>query len=328
MRVEPGSLPRLVEELRARVELAYKTDVQLPARVLGRKTASAWYPTTRPIINGDDAAALPDGDQYLLFAAEGIRGELVAGDPWFAGFCSVLANVNDIAAMGGRPWAIVDVLFLGSGQNERVLQGMAAASTLFGVPVVGGHTSRTTGASMLAVAIVGRASRCLASSDARPGHALLAAIALDGRFRGPGGNFDAATATPAPRLRARLEVLPALAEAGLVAAAKDISMAGICGTLLMMLEASGCGARLAIERIPAPPAVDPAGWLTAFPSFGFLLAVEPSAVPSVCARFEAVGVACAAVGEITGSRRLELWQHDEYQTYWDLNDAALTGFGG
>jgi AIR synthase-related protein len=327
VRLEPGSLPRLVGELRARVELAYKKDVQLPARLFGKETASAWYPSARPIVNGDDAAALPDGDEYLLFAAEGIRGELVAADPWFAGFCSILTNVNDIAAMGGRPWAVVDVLFLGSGQNERVLEGMAAASALLGVPVVGGHTSRTTGASMLAVAVVGRARRCLPSAGARPGHALLAAIALDGSFRGPGGNFNAASAVAAPLLRARLGVLPALAEAGLVAAAKDISMAGICGTLVMMLEASGCGARLELGRIPAPSEVDPMRWLTAFPSFGFLLAVEPSAVSSVRARFDEVGVACAAVGEITGSRVLELSQRDERQIYWDLKTTPFTGFG-
>jgi len=31
---------------------------------------------------------------------------------------------------------------MGSGENERVLQGMVAASEAFGVPIVGGHTSR------------------------------------------------------------------------------------------------------------------------------------------------------------------------------------------
>jgi len=326
MKLEPGALAPLVAELRARIEVGYKQDVQLAARVLGRETQSAWYPDPRPILNGDDAAALPDGDGYVLFAAEGIRGELVAADPWFAGFCSVLTNVNDIAAMGGRPWAVVDVLFLGSGQNERVLDGMAAASERFGVPVVGGHTARTAGPSMLAVAVVGRARRALHSADARPGHAVVAALALDGSFRGAGGNFDAATSASASLLRARLAVLPELTEAGLAAAGKDISMAGLCGTLVMMLEASGCGARLDLARIPAPPGVDPMRWLTAFPSFGFLLAVEPDAVAAVQDRFAEVGVACAAVGEITGGRTLELSHGDERHTYWDLRAEPFTGF--
>lgn len=322
-----GPLAPIAEALRARPELGYKQDIQLAARAFGRETRSAFAPAAAPIVNGDDTAALADGGEYVLFAAEGMRAEFVAADPWFAGFCSVLTNVNDVAAMGGRPWAIVDVLFLGSGENERVFEGMAAASVAFGVPVVGGHTARTTGSSMLAAAVVGRAKRLLPSSGARPGHALLAAVSLNGSFRGPGGNFNAATTAPAQMLRAQLGLLPELAEAGLVAAAKDISMAGLCGTLLMMLEASGCGASLNLERVPAPGAVDPVRWLTAFPSFGFLLAVEPRDVPTVSARFDAVGVACAAIGEIAGGSSLELTCKGERGVFWDHAATPFTGFG-
>jgi AIR synthase-related protein len=327
MKLEAGSLRGLVGALKARGELGLKQDIQLAAAAFGRETRSAWFPSTGPIANGDDATALADGAGHLLFAAEGMRGEFVASDPWFAGFSGVMTNVNDVAAMGGRPWAIVDVVFLGGGDNGRVLEGMAAASKTFGVPIVGGHTTRVSGPSMLSVAIVGRAHRLIRSSGARPGHVLLAAISLRGSFRGPGGNFNAATAAPGELLRAQLALLPELAEAGLLTAGKDISMAGLCGTLLMMLESSGCGARLDLTRVPAPPGVDALRWLTAFPSFGFLLAAEPDAAASVCARFDAVGVACAAVGEITDSSELEITCGRERETYWDLEAAPFTGFG-
>jgi selenophosphate synthetase-related protein len=180
---------------------------------------------------------------------------------------------------------------------------------------------------MLAVAVVGRAKRLIQSAGARPGHLVLAAISLDGSFRGPGGNFNAATAASSGALRTQLAVLPELAEAGLVAAGKDISMAGLCGTLLMMLEASGCGARLDLGLVPAPEGVAALRWLTAFPSFGFVLAVEPSAMSSVCARFDAVGVACAPVGEINATSVLELSYENECERYWDLKADSLTGFG-
>ena len=52
---------------------------------------------------GDDCAAIPDGDGFLLFAIEGFMNEFVARDPWFAGWCGVMVNVSDIAAMGGGP---------------------------------------------------------------------------------------------------------------------------------------------------------------------------------------------------------------------------------
>jgi uncharacterized protein len=326
MRLEPGSLPSLVRALRSRAELGHKQDIKLAAKAFGRETRSAWFPSPFPIVNGDDAAALPADEGYVLFAAEGMRSEFVAADPWFCGFSAVMVNLNDIAAMGGRPWAVVDVLFLGSGENERVLEGMAAASAAFGVPVVGGHTTRVSAASMLAVAVLGRATSVTPSACARPGHAIVAAIALNGSFRGPGGNFNAASTTPSQILRAQLAVLPELAEAGLVAAAKDISMAGICGTLLMMLEASGQGGRLELASIPAPPSVDALRWLTAFPSFGFLLAVEPRAVSAVCARFDSVGVSCAPVGEIVDGDALEVSYEGEREPFWDLCVEELTGF--
>ena len=95
MKLEPGQLHALTVQLAARSELAMKEDIQLAARVFGRSVRSSWLGTAGEILNGDDAAALraPDGS-YVLFAAEGLRDELVAADPWFAGYCAVMVNVN------------------------------------------------------------------------------------------------------------------------------------------------------------------------------------------------------------------------------------------
>jgi len=326
MIIEAGSLEALTRELRGRAELDLKRDIQLAARAFGRTTQSAWFPSRTPILNGDDAAALPDGEGFLLFAAEGMRSEFLAADPWFCGFCSVMVNLNDIAAMGGRPWAITDVLFMGAGENERVLEGMCFASEVFGVPIVGGHTSRVPGSSFLAVSVLGKAKRLISGHEARKGQSLLVAVDLRGTFRGLGGNFNAASTASPTQLRAQLGLLPQLAEAGLVRAGKDISMAGVCGSLLMMLETSGVGAKLDLARLPSPPNVEPFRWLNAFPSFGFVLSVDPDAVNEVCARFDALGVSCAAVGEVTSESRLELGYGREWAEYWDLNE-PLTGFG-
>jgi len=324
--LEAGRLEALARELKGRAELDLKRDIQMAARAFGRASQSAWFPSHTPILNGDDAAALPDGDGFVLFAAEGMRSEFLAADPWFCGFCSVMVNLNDIAAMGGRPWAITDVLFMGMGDNQRVLEGMCFASEVFGVPIVGGHTSRVPGASFLAVSVLGKAKRLISGHAARAGQRLLVAVDLRGTFRGLGGNFNAASTASPGQLRAQLALLPELAEAGLVSAGKDISMAGVCGSLLMMLETSGVGARLDLASLPAPPNAEPFRWLNAFPSFGFVLSVEPAAVSAVCERFEALGVSCAAVGEVTSEPRLELSYGKERADYWDLSE-PLTGFG-
>ena len=82
------------------------------------------------------------------------------------------------------------------------------------------------------------------------------------------------TDAPAPRLRADLEILPAIAEAGLCCAAKDISMGGLVGTAMMLAESSQVGAVIDIDAVPSPPGIGQPRWLCdTFPSFGFLLAV-------------------------------------------------------
>lgn len=327
MKLESGQLASLALELSTRVELDQKRDIQVAAQAFGHKTRSHWLPAASEIRNGDDAAAIPAPDgSYVLVAAEGMRNDFVAADPWFAGYSALMVNVSDIAAMGGRPWAVVDVLFLGSGQNQRVLDGLRAASATFGVPIVGGHTARVDGPSSLAVAIVGQAKSLIESHTALPGQVLLAAIDLRGSFRGRSA-FNAATTLEPERLRAQFALLPELAEAGLVRAGKDISNAGVCGTLAMLLEASGHGARLDLARLPAPERVDPLRWLTAFPSFGFILAVDPRLAAGVCERFEALGVSCQAVGQITDSPHLELCYERERALFGADCRVPLTGFG-
>lgn len=328
MKIAAGTLAPLTLALRERAEVSAKKDVQVVARALSHPQPNAWFGPSASVKNGDDCAALPLGDEYVLFAAEGMRREFVRADPWFAGFCAVMVNVSDVCAMGGRPWAVTDVLYLGDGDVERVLEGMVAASQTFGVPIVGGHTARVSGDTMLAAAVVGRARRLITSYDAHAGDVLIQAVDLRGAYRGNGGNFNAATSAQPETLRRSLSILPELAEAGLVRAGKDISMAGLCGTLVMLLECSRVGARLDLDRVAAPDDGDPLRWLMAFPSYGYLLTALPQHAASVCARFEERGITARMIGEVTGDRALELRAGAEVATYWDLSRESLTGFGG
>jgi AIR synthase-related protein len=240
-----------------------------------------------------------------------------------------MVNVSDIHAMGGRPIAVVDVVW-GTSQAalEPVWEGMLAASRAYGVPIVGGHTSARSPYNALAVAIAGRARRLLTSFAARPGDVLVAAIDLRGRMHAEHPFWDASTGAEPARLRGDLEVLPWLAEAGLCDAGKDISMGGVAGTLIMLLETSGAGAVLDVDAIPRPDGVPLARWLLAFPSYGFLLSVRPEAERQVLSAFTRRGIACAAVGAVDGSRRLALRRGGEQRTLWDLSAEPLTGFAG
>jgi AIR synthase-related protein len=257
---------------------------------------------------GDDCAAIPDGDGFLLFAAEGMLESFVNQDPWFAGYCAVMVNLSDIAAMGGRPLAVVDVLWTPEMEHAApIWEGMAEASRVYGVPIVGGHTTLThSGASFLAAAVLGRAKRLITSFDARPGDDLLMAVDLRGNYRGDKPFWNASAGAPPERLRGDLALLPEIAERGWRVAGKDISNGGVVGTLAMLLECSGTGAELWLDRLPRPEGAELDRWLISFPSFGYLLSVAPENSAPVSDLFTARGIACERVGRVTESKGLIL----------------------
>jgi uncharacterized protein len=237
-------------------------------------------------------------------------------------------NVNDIAAMGGVPFAVTDVLLAADGSDvAELLRGMGAASSAFGVPVVGGHTGKSSTETFLAVSIVGRARALLSSFSARPGYALVAAIDLRGEYRGDFAHFNAATTTPPEQLRRHVGLLSRIAESGLAEAAKDISQAGLAGTLAMLCETSHVGAVLELNQVPRPAEVDLFKWMTSFPSFGFLLACRPEKVDAMIAAFHREGIAAAEVGHFIAEPRVYLVQGHEREAFWDFGHEPLTGMG-
>lgn len=274
---------------------------------------------------GDDCAAIPNptGNGHLLFAAEGMLASFVADDPWFAGYSAVMVNLSDIAAMGGRPMAVTDVLWSASEKVAgEVWEGMRAAAEAYGVPIVGGHTTRTKGGStMLAASVLGYAGeRLITSFDAKPGDHLVIAIDMHGAYRGDKPFWNASTTTMPSRLRSDLELLPALAEKGLCVSGKDISNGGIVGTLVMLCETSGVGAAIDLSEVPCPHDTDMERWLVSFPSYGYLLAVSPENLDEALSHFVASKITCKAIGQFRKEKGISLKIGDE-EAALDFGDA-------
>jgi AIR synthase-related protein len=314
-------LTELCHTLRQSLGILHKQDIQLISQRCNSFSEAA------SILLGDDCAAIPDGDSYLLLAAEGILPQLVETEPWFAGWCAVMVNVSDIYAMGGRPIAVVDTLWSDSLDiSQELLAGMQAAAQTYSVPIVGGHTNCHSPYSALSVAILGRAQHLITSFQSQPGDCLLMAADFRGKLHPQYPFWNAATAADPLQLRQDLALLPTLAEAGLCDAGKDISMGGVLGTLLMLLETSGCGAILDLDAVPRPDAVPLERWLLCFPSYGYLLSVRPAQVEAVQQRFHQRNLVCEPIGTIQLGHRLMLKQQSETVLFWDLAQRQLTGF--
>ncbi|WP_175832880.1 sll0787 family AIR synthase-like protein [Burkholderia cenocepacia] len=319
-----------IAALRASRGFQHKHDISGVVASLAAALPNGERDLAQAVALGDDCAAIPDGDGYLLFAIEGMVGDFVESMPWFAGYSGVMANVSDIYAMGGRPIAVVDALWSdGIDAARPVLAGMAAAASAYGVPIVGGHSNARSAHGQLAVSILGRARALLSSFNARPGDRLMMAVDLRGAFEEPYPFWNASVGAPPDRLRGDLEMLPTLAEDGLCDAAKDISMAGVLGTALMLVECSRVGARIVLDTIPRPPGVDFDRWLTAFPSYGFLMAVRPAHADAIAERFAARGLVCAVIGDIDATREVVVEEAGETAVLWDFRiEPFITGVDG
>ncbi len=274
---------------------------------------------------GDDAALVPHGDGYLVLCAEAIDPAFLQADPFAAGVAAVVTNVSDVRAMGGRPLAIVDTLVSPDEEHAaRVLEGLGWAAGRFAVPIVGGHL--TLGhPPALSAACTGTARRPLRASQARAGDVLLAAFCLDGRYRGDAPVFTSVRDRTPAQLQDDGETLVEVAEGGLCHAARDVSMPGVAGSLLQLVELAGCGATLDLDRLPRPEGVPLGRWLTTFPSFGFLLAAAADTADAACAAFTRRGLACAACGTFDAERRLRLITAGAESTVWDLAAEPVTG---
>ncbi|WP_216920584.1 sll0787 family AIR synthase-like protein [Synechococcus sp. CCAP 1479/9] len=319
-------LAALAARLRQLSGLTGKTDIQSPAATFPHQPFPALGPAAAL---GDDAALLPAVATPLLLASEGLDPALVANDPWFAGWCGVLVNLSDIAAMGGTPIAVVNSLWCRSpAQAEQVLAGLRRASEVFGVPVVGGHTNLHSPYDALAVAVLGTAAGpVLSARAARPVDHCHLLIDPNGGFRGASLCWDAATNAEPARLRRQLALMAELAADASVHAAKDISMGGLVGTAAMFCEAAGCGLSLDLAAIQPPDGVELEPWLTCFPSFGFLLAARPDQENRLAERVAACGgLLLARIGTFTAERRLVLEAEGRQETIW-RGEAPLTGFG-
>ncbi|MCZ7393221.1 MAG: methanogenesis marker 2 protein [Candidatus Methanoperedens sp.] len=279
---------------------------------------------------GDDAAVIDiGGEDYILFAADGIWGRLVNASPWWAGYTSVLVNVNDIAAMGGRSVAMVNVLS-SDDKNvcKEIIRGIRDGIAKFGVPMVGGHLHPDTPYTSLSVAIIGTVKKgCeIRSGTANAGDSIIAAYDMEGKV-GPNSpySFDSTTMKEPVVVREKYKVMQVLGERKLLTAGKDISNPGLIGTLGMLLETSGKGARVELERIPSPKNLDFTQWLKIHPATGFIVTSLPENESEVIRLFESAGYTAVNIGIIEATSRLDICDKDKCATVFDFKKDVVTG---
>jgi thiamine-monophosphate kinase len=275
---------------------------------------------------GDDCAILPPSAKPQLVTidsmVEGVHFKLDWGTPAMLGARSLIVNLSDIAAMGGRPTFCVVNLAVRPGLEmkffDELYRGLGKAAADTGVSVAGGNITRASELT-ITIALLGEIeAQPMRRDSARPGDKVYVTGTVGDASLGLGILQNGVDATGRARdflvkrflqPRAQLEAGRKLARFNPVPAAIDISD-GLWQDLSHILERSGVGADIDRGAIPLSPAYrqvygdNPDLALSGGDDYELLFCIRRNISEAALSR--RLGVKVSRIGEIIRGKRARL----------------------
>lgn len=229
---------------------------------------------------GDDAAILTPAAQHDIVVStdllvEGVHFDLTFCPLKHVGYKAVAVNVSDIAAMNALPTQIVVGLAIGSRYSveaiEELYEGMRLACEAYNVDLVGGDTTASRGGLTISITAMGQVEtgRAVRRSGAQPNDLICVTGDLGGAFLGlqvlerekaafladPEMQPELANYTYVLqrqlRPEARMDIVHELRDLGLTPTSMIDISDGLASEILHICTASGTGARIFTENLPA-----------------------------------------------------------------------------
>jgi len=274
----------------------------------------------------DDAGLLTISGVNVVASVDCILETIVDRNPWQAGYFSILVSVNDVLAKGAKPIAYLDSISSPSSLTRRsIAQGIKYAADNFGLTLLKGHTTPDVSYNAVESTVIGVAKNFIPDNGAQIGDSLIIVMDPNGTLEDTAWLkvYDSTYSKSSQQLLIRQETLLNIADRRLVNSAKDISGAGIIGTIAMLCESTKAGAEIILERIPHPPEVALEDWLLTYPSFGFIYTTKKK--DTCLGLLRSAGLEAEAVGSVTSTKQVRVSYGDEKGVFLDLEKEDLYG---
>jgi phosphoribosylformylglycinamidine synthase II len=288
---------------------------------------------------GENAGAVDVGGGLAVAFKVESHNHPSAVEPFQGAATGVGGILRDIFALGARPIAVLDSLRFGepvaSGRSRYLLDhavaGIGHYGNSIGVPTIGGEVyfeapyEQNCLINAMALGLA-ESARMIRSAAAGVGNVVVLFGASTGRD-GIGGasvlasaELDEADGDKRPTVQVGdpfaekklMECSRALLERGLLVSLQDLGAAGLTSSSAEMASKGGVGIDLDVGRVPLREAdMEPFEIMVSESQERMLCVCEPARlddVLAVCARWEVHGT---AIGEVTGSGQLRIFDGDE-----------------
>ncbi len=206
---------------------------------------------------GEDSASILDNENFILMTTDRIKTDYILKNPFGAGFSSILVGIDDIYCCGGTPLAAsLIVSFKNKQIGEKIFEGAMEGSQKFQVPIVRGHTRLNGNHYELSSTMIGeiKKSNYISAKNAKDNDDIILAVDFLGRIPTVSKYYwDTVTFKQSEEVLLRRRSMNMIAQQHLANSAKDISNAGIFGTILQLIKYSNVGATININKIKIPP---------------------------------------------------------------------------
>jgi len=305
-------LDKIVEYIKSNKNILEKAEISPFVSSINKNSFKS--PRIFTDIGQDSAAIRSDNDMLTLITTDRIKTNYIEKFPFGAGFSSILVGVDDIYACGGKPLAAsIIISFKDHNTGNKMIDGICKGSQLFKVPIVRGHTNIKE-FNELSSTVIGEIKRdeYISATNAQNRDKIILAVDFNGKIgRASKLHWDTVTYKSSEEVLNKRMAMNEIAKKKIVNSSKDLSNAGIFGTIMQLVNYSKVGALVNVNKIKIPPALKQAGYtletfIQMFLTTSYILTAQQEQCEEIIKIFKKRGLEATIIGEIITEKVLKI----------------------